>query len=390
MFTRFGHRSGSLFAASALLVGGAIGAGIFGLPYVFSKSGYGIGLIYLVTLGALAMLVNLAYGEVILSTKGTHQFPRYVEKYLGARWKILAIIALFVGLYGSLAAYVVEVGNLLHELLFPYFGGSSLLYSLGFSVVASIALLIGLRAIATTEKVMVWVMLVLTVILIVIGLPHIEPAHVLTVEPANIFLPFGVVLFALGAASAVPDMKNVLVNNKKLLFKAIIIGSIIPIIVYALFSFVVVGVTGPNTTESAVIGLGAVLGKPALVFGAVFGIISMSTSFLLLGLVIKEVYQYDFKVNRYVAWALVMLPPVAIVMGHFLSFIEILGISGALIGGVDGIIIMHMHKKLPKRRERIPEYSISRSTTLHVVTYVIFALGMCYEFYIVGQRFGLL
>lgn len=390
MFTRFGHRSGSLFAASALLVGGAIGAGIFGLPYVFSKSGFGIGLLYLLTLGLLTMLVNLAYGEVVLSTKGTHQFPKYVEKYLGGRWKLLAMIALFVGLYGSLAAYVVEIGNLLHELFYPYLGGSSLIYSLVFAGFVSMALLIGLRAVAATEKIMVWVMFILTGLLIVIGLPSVETNHLTTIDPTYAFLPFGVVLFALGAASAIPDMKNILVNNKKALFKAILIGSIIPIIVYAIFSFVVIGVTGPNTTESAVIGLGTVLGKPALLFGAIFGIVAMSTSFLMLGMVIKEVFQYDFKVNQYVAWALVMLPPVAIVAGHWLSFIEILGISGALIGGIDGIIIMHMHRKLPQHRERTPEYTISRSITLHAFTYVIFVLGICYEFYIVGQRLHIL
>lgn len=381
MFTRSGHSSGNVFSAVALLIGTAIGAGIFGLPYVISQSGYLVGIIYIIGLGIVSTVVNLAFGEVVLSTEGTHQFPKYVEKYLGARWKIIAIIITFLGFYGALIAYAIEIGNLLHAVLSPHWGGDSMVYTMTFYTVMCLALFIGLRAIANVEKVMVIAIIALVILLASIGIPHIEVEHLTTFSPAAMFLPYGVVLFAFGAASAIPDMKNVLQDNKQKLRKAIIIGSLLPVIIYIVFVTIVVGITGPATTGSAVTGLGERLGSATLVFGAVFGIMAMTTSFLSLGLVLKEIFIYDLKRSALTSWLLVSIPPAIIVMLGLVSFIQILGISGALLGGVNGVVLMRMHYHMKKKRDRIPEYTISQSTLLHIVVYGLFILGIAYEAY---------
>lgn len=383
MFTRSGHVSGNLFSAVALLIGTAIGAGIFGLPYVISQSGYIVGIGYILGLGIIGTIVNLAFGEVVLSTEGTHQFPKYVEKYLGKRWKTTAIIVTFLGFYGALIAYTIEIGNLLYAVLSQYWGGAPLHYAMSFYVLMSIALFIGLRAVANLEKVMVIGILILILLLVIIGIPHIEITNLFTFTPSAMFLPYGVVLFAIGAASAVPDMKNVLQKNPKQLRKAIIIGSIVPIIIYLVFVTIVVGITGHATTASAVLGLGERLGSVTLLFGTIFGIMAMTTSFLSLGLVLKEIFIYDFKQSLVVSWLFVVLPPAAIVILGLVSFIQILGISGALLGGVNGIVLMRMHYHSQTKRDRVPEYTITQSKLLHAIVYLLFVLGIAYEAYII-------
>lgn len=387
MFTRSSHKPGSVFAAASLLIGSTVGAGIFGLPYVISQSGFAVGVGYLLVIGLVALFVNLAYGEVVLSTKGVHQLPVYVEKYLGIRWKRIATAAMFIGFYGALAAYLIEVGNLLFELFGNRFGGTPVFYSLGFFVVMATLLWIGLRAVAKVEQVLVIGLIGLVVGLLVIGLPAVHTDALLTFSAKHAFLPYGVVLFSYAAAGAVADMKNVLSHQRHKLKKAIIIGTVIPMIIYIVFVALTVGISGIHTTESAVVGLGDALGRNALLFGAVFGIISMSTSFLLLGLILKEVYQYDMKLPSVAAWALAVSPPLIITVFGLLSFVEILAISGALTGGINGIVFVLMHYHVQKKRERNPEYIIVQSKFMHVIMYALFFFGMAYELYMVITRY---
>lgn len=383
MFTRFNHKPGNVFAATSLLVGTAIGAGIFALPYVISKSGFVVGVLYIVSLGLVSLVVNLAYGEVVLSTKGTHQFPAYVEKYLGKRWKNLALIILFVGFYGALAAYLLEVSNLLFTLFNPLLGGNRMYYLALLFVGLASALYFGLRAIAKLEKIMVVALLLLTLVLILGGISHVRVENLLTFDAHYLLLPYGVILFAFSSASAVPDMKNILAKEPHLLKKAIVMGSVIPLVVYLLFTLVAVGITGQHTTPSVVIGLGQQLGAVVLLFGALFGILSMSNSFLSLGLVLKEVFQYDLRLPHLASWIMVLIPPAFMVLLGWLSFIEILGISGALIGGINGIIFILLHQHIIKKRERTPEYTLPQSKFWHLALYIVFVGGIIYEAYMI-------
>lgn len=386
MFARGQRRPSTVFGAVALLVGTAVGAGIFGLPYVFSQAGVAVGITYVLGLGAVLGLVNLAYGEVVVSTAGTHQFTAYVQRYLGERWRILAIASLCIGLYGALSAYTLEVSHLLSIVV-----GSALPFSqtqLGLLYLAGVgsALFIGLRAITPVEKILMIVMISLITVLIVTGIPYVQLSNYQVVNPSRIFLPYGVVLFALSAASAVPDMKRVLERNLAGLRPAIVIGSIIPIVIYIAFATVAVGITGAATSESAVEGIGAVLGPTAFTIGALFGCVTMTTSFLVSGMVLRETFQFDFKLHPLLSWCLVMLPPLLFLVFRWLSFIEILGISGALIGGLDGIMIMHMHQRLRTVHHLPSRFTVTQSRLVHGLTYAVFIGGIAYEAWIVIQR----
>ena len=62
MFAR-GHRRPSTVWGRGAVGGTAVGAGIFGLPYVFAQAGVAVGVTYVLGLGAVLGLVNLAYGS---------------------------------------------------------------------------------------------------------------------------------------------------------------------------------------------------------------------------------------------------------------------------------------------------------------------------------------
>lgn len=375
-----------LFGAIAIFIGTSVGAGIFGIPYALAQAGFFTGLMYLLALGVVIVLTSLCYGEVVLRTKGVHQLPGYAEKYLGKWGKKVAVVALVIGVYGALIAYLIEVPNFLYALLGDYLSLPLLAYRLIFFIFVSIAIFIGLGVIVRVEKIMVVLLLIVMAVFFIFGFSEIETTNYFTFNLSKIFLPYGVILFALGASSIIPDMKNILTHQRKSLKKAIIIGATVPMIIYVFFAAIVVGVTGVDTSESAIIGMGQKLGSVILDLGAVFGILAMTTSFLSLGLVLKEVFQYDLKMNKILSWALVLVVPLVVVLLNFLSFIQVLGIVGALVGGTEGIIIISLFYKARKKSERKPEYALKIPNFVIYALGLVFFLGIVYEVYMVTSK----
>jgi amino acid permease len=154
--------------------------------------------------------------------------------------------------------------------------------------------------------------------------------------------------------------------------KAIIIGSIIPFAVYLLFAVAVVGITGMDTTEVANIGVGRVLGTLPLILINLFAVIAMATSFIALGLGLKEMYQFDYGWKPHWAFSAVITVPI---IGGIHSFITILGISGAIAGGLEGILLMLIYWKAKSSGDRAPEYNLPLGLLPVFLLIAVFFIG---------------
>jgi tyrosine-specific transport protein len=363
------------------MIGTMIGVGIFGIPYVLSKSGFAIGIFYFLLLGFMVVAVNLFYGEIILRTKEKHRLVGYANHYLGKWGKGIVTISQIFGFYGALLAYIIIAGQFLYMLLSPIFGGTDFLYSLIFFGLGSLAILIGLAVIAEAEFVMSIFLLLTFLIILFSALPVINVNNFFTYNFNEFFLPYGVILFSLGSLSAVPEAYEVLKGRGQSFKKIIKWGTIIPIIVTFLFAFAVVGVVGPNVTEEALGGLRNILGLKLFVFGIFFGILAVVTSFLVLGLNLKNIYRYDWKINKYLAWILACFVPLVIFLWGSRDFIKVISITGGILGGLDGIVVCLIYLRAKKMGGRVPEYSLKFFKFLAYFVAFIFAIGIIYEIY---------
>lgn len=390
-----GSRALPFLRATTLVVGTAIGAGIFGLPYVFSQSGIAAGLGHLLLLFLTVLMTMLAFGEVASHTQGRHQITGYTKMYLGRTWEVVALISLVLGVYGALIAYILGVGTFLHALSHPYIGGIPLAYSLLFWMVVSSILFFGLRRVAKAESILVGLLLVVVATIVLLATPHIEIQQLLFVpeiskQPMSwipFVLPFGVVLFAFGASTAVPETVEYLRQSKELRWtrRAIILGMTVPAVVYVLFVLAVVGVTGADTSESAIVGLGQVLGTPILIIGSILGTLTMTTSFLALGLALMDLFTYDFKLSHAFSWTAVIIPPVVIVLAQVGSFIDFIGLAGSLVGGIDGIIILLMYLKVRQKMSKKPNF-MHIPTPLVALGMFVYALGILSQVYTIAFK----
>jgi len=365
----------NFYYATATLIGTIVGVGIFGVPYVVAKAGFFLGLIFLFALGGVALLLHLLYGEIILRTPGKHRYVGYAEIYLG-QWgkRLMTFTSVFI-FYGALLAYIIVGGKFLQTI----FGGDDFIWSLVFSVVCSLAIFFGLQVITKMEVLMTLFLIAVVVLIFVRGWPMIKLDNLLTWEWQYFFLPYGVILWAVTAASAIPEMKEIFKRNYKSFKKAIIWGTLLPIFLYILFILTVVGVTGQQTSPESIQGLVKVLENHTIVFGAIFGLLAVATSFLVIGLSLKKTFWYDYKINKYLAWVLTCSIPLIAYLCHLRDFITVIGFLGATLGGLQMVLVILIYQKAKKTGQRQPEYSLKLPLIVIYGLILILGLGTIYQ-----------
>ena len=362
--------------ATCTLFGCVIGAGILGIPFVASQSGLMTGMAIILFLGLVILLLNFFIGEVVLRTKGSHQLTGYAEKYLGKKGKFLMTLSMLIGIYGALTAYMIGEGQVLSALL-PI---KPLYSSLIFLFIAGIIVCLGLKTVQRSETLFGFFFLILITIIMFLSYKSFNIENVTPFSLNNIFLPYGVILFAFIGTVSVPEMRRILIDNKIQLKKCIILGSLIPIISYLLFTLIVVGVTGTKTSQIATVTLGNLIGPEMIFFGNLFAVFAMATSFLVLGLSLRDMFMFDYKINKLISAIITLgIPLIIFLLLNYLdmlSFISVIAITGIFAGGIDGILIVLMLVNAKRYGERKPEYSIGLYKAIGLLLITVFVYGM--------------
>ncbi|MBI4140857.1 hypothetical protein HY485_03405 [Candidatus Woesearchaeota archaeon] len=366
-------KNNHLYTSIATLVGITIGAGVLGVPYAVAKAGFLTGLLDLVLIGIAMLFLNLILGEVTLRTKGHHQLTGYAQTYLGSWGKQLMSTAMIFGIYGAIVAYIIGGGQSLAQI----FGGPAWVWSTLFFITGAIIINKGLKTLEESEFAMEATKLIIFTIIVALifftRTIHTENLAVFNVN--NLLLPYGIILFAFLGTTAIPEMREELQKNKHALKKAIIIGSIIPLIVYTIFALTVVGTAGTTTTEIATITIGQQLGNIGLALANLFAVLALMTSYIGLGYGLSDMYHHDYKLKEKTAWILTCSIPVLILIIGVQSFAKTIEITGALSGGLTCILIVLMHWKAQKHSQRKPEYTIKLNWLLRSILITLFTTG---------------
>jgi len=334
----------------ATLSGTIIGVGFFALPYITVRVGIWLMLFYFLVLGGLAILIHQFFGELSLKTPDFKRLPGFAKIYLGRFGEMIAYFSAIIGLLGSLLAYLIVGGEFLSELLGPILGASNFYYTLLYFIIGSSLIYFGIKAISKVEF---WGLILFFVILFtifVIAFPNIKLVNFLNISVKynffNIFLPYGAILFSLWGASLIPEVEEMPKNKKQLVKKIIPFSILIPIFVYLFFIFLVVGITGSQTTESALSGIKGLLGNKILGLGLFFGVLTTFTSFVSIGLTLKKILWYDLKLSKTHAWVITCFVPIIFFLLGVKQFIPLVSFLGAVMLGIDGVLILFMYKKI--------------------------------------------
>ena len=356
--------------ALSVFAGTIIGVGIFGLPYIASKAGFLVVILYFLLMVGIVSVVQLIYGEVSLGTKELHRLPGYVGQYLGEGWKKISLIVTGFGFIGALLAYLIVGGEFLASFLAPYLGGNTLIYTSLFFAIGAFLIFRGIKSISLIELILLIVFFFILILFFIKAFPFIDVSYFKNIDLKFITLPYGVILFSLWGASIVPEIKEMLKGDRKMLRKVIISGVLLAAVTYLFFVFTVFGASGDNTSKEAISGLAHALGDNVVRFGFVFGLITCFTSFITIGLGLKKIFWYDFNLSKNLSWFIACSVPFLLFLLGLREFIDIIGLVGALAIGCEGIIIVLMYKKF-----------YDKMNSWFYVLPAFFVLGIFFEFF---------
>jgi len=298
------------------------------------------------------------------------------EKYLGETGKLLMFFAMIFGIYSALVAYLIGEGRSISYIVFGNFNYSFAI-SLVFWLVLSILTYIGLKALKKYERISMFIIWALVVLIFVFFIGKVNPANLSYINTER-FAPFGVILFSFLAFSSLPEVRRVLSQQEKLMKKVIVTGVLAVFLVYLAFTFIVVGTFGTEVQEIATLSLGR--------FFALLGVMTMFTAFFALSLAIRDMFRFDFKYARTFSWALSLFGALAIFLivkiFNLAGFIEVLSYSGIVSGGLTGILILAMNLRAKKKGNRKPEYSVKINWFIMFLLSLLFIGAVIAEFFI--------
>jgi len=356
----------SKFIRAVLLqFSGIVGAGIFALPYFLYNSDFWKAVAGMFIIAMVTGVINIFYVQVICHTHGDHQLPGYAAKYLGENFKYLASISLIVSGLGVVLACI-KLGSGFIQILWPM----NNFWAVGFFLFLIIGgYLLKIKKVKIILDylpfVAIFIVFLLLIAVTINPLPEIESQNF------NLTF-FGVSIFALAGFTIIPEMEEILRNEKNVKTKlswASIMGLLLAFAVYVIFSYAIIKLTGNGLTENSVTGLNKTSYLAAKII-AVFGLLVTFKGSVNFMNVFHEIFYRDFKVTEKISKLIAMILPIASLLLFNLSFGSILGNIGAGSIFVLTIIICLMILKLKKN------YLIFSLTILILMVFVIGFVSM--------------
>ncbi len=351
------------------IVGGVIGVGFLSLPYITLRAGMWVMLAYFIILTALVLFIHLIFGKVCLKTPDFKRWPGFIGYYFGAPAEKIMMVLMVLGTYGILLVYLIIAG----QFLATTFGGNQLLWVLCYWAIASLFIFLGAKAISKFDFLAIVLLIVVLLFIFLKGLPYINIENLLAKSSqfkiTDFFLPYGAILFSLWGAGFIPEAEEMIGDGKKSFKKIIIISTLIPAAIYAIFIFLVLSITGSQTTESALVGIKNMLGGGVISFVLLLGVATTFIAFIAEGLLLKRIFVYDAKIKPVSAFLLVCSVPLILFLMGINSFIPLISFIGGVLLGIEGILILLMYKKIGGKN--IIVYPLS----------LIFILGIVYEIF---------
>ena len=371
------QKNAALLGAVAIVAGTIFGAGAFGLPYALAQSGPAVGLFWFAVIGGAVLCLHLMYGSLQSDGNVRGRLISLVSGYFGTRFRFIPMVSTIVGAGGALLAYII-VGGYFLDILFDGLGGLDTRgWSLIFGGIFFCLIFVGLRSAARLETIGTLVLFfgvwALAAFLFHGGSVFALPQGSLV----GAFVPYGIILFSLYGANAIPEAIEYLEGDKKKLVPAVVIGTLVPLVTYIAFAFSVLMVVGSHIQTEAISSLTPFVPREIVMAGAFIGFLAIATSFVVVGAYLADTLHYDMRINARVARICAGGIPIILFMSGIRDFALVTGTIGSILGGIDGILISLMFMR--QRRLTGRHQLIAFPALIPALVVAIFSVGIVGE-----------
>jgi len=332
-----------ILSGALLVAGTTIGAGMLGIPLVTAKAGFIPAMFITLGVWLYMYLTGLLFLEAKLwMHKGSHILS-ITRHFLGKEGRWLAGV-LFIFLYFSLMIAYFAAGA-------PIFGFFlSQMLGMSFSVMTSLAIFalffgiivaIGMKLVDRANYILMLGLIITYLILIIVGFSLIKPEYLSPTHWKSGWLAIPVLFSSFGYHNVIPSLADHFQQNKKIMQKSLLYGTLMAFIFYALWQWMIIGAIDPKAIEEAIklgqpitFALQSLSHKPWLYnIGQLFGLFAIVTSLLGVAFSMVDFMGDGLKMrrtgmHRVLLCILTFVPPLIFTLIDPSIFLLAIGIAG--------------------------------------------------------------
>ena len=231
-----------VFGCIMIIVGTMIGAGILALPIITSKLGFLVGSLLIIIVWTIMTYTAVVISDISCSMPYGSSFKTIAEKYLGKAGGIVATISFLLLMYFISTAYISAAASSLST-TFPTV--SENISSFLFVVIFGSIVVLGTRFVDYANRFFISLKILVLVILCAVLNKYIEMPNLLASPVdlgASLLVSIPVFTTSFTSHIIVPALSDYLGKNTRDMKRVIIIGSIIPLILYIVWIISILGV----------------------------------------------------------------------------------------------------------------------------------------------------
>ncbi|HSW87237.1 MAG TPA: aromatic amino acid transport family protein [Rhabdochlamydiaceae bacterium] len=352
-----------LLGGILLVAGTTIGAGMLALPVMTAFAGFYPSILLFSLCWLLMLATAFFFLDVNLAVKEGTNLVSMAQKTLGSFGKGISWIFYLLLLYSLNAAYISGSAPLFNDAL-QHLSGHSLpswLAPLCLPVLFGGFVYLGTIGVDYINRLLM-LGLIVSYFLLAGSVPaHLEVSLLQHTDWNALLIAIPVVITSFGYHIIIPSLSIYLKHDAKQLRWTIVIGSAIPLLVYILWQFLVIGTVPLDLlTEAWKNGdpstkpLSSLLNQPLIKIGArFFSFFAIVTSFLGVSLGLSDFLRDGFKLKknwkgRLISCLLVFVPPLIFVYTYQRGFYIALQYAGAFVAVLLGLLPVAMAWKLNK------------------------------------------
>jgi len=339
--------------ATSIIVGHGVGSGILSVPYLASRNSWR-DIVWIVALCyCINLLMHLMIAELSYNNNGA-QFIKCIEGELfkGTAKKVITWIAFaFLGL--SVLANVTGFITGGSAVFVSWFGIPAWLGMVIYYFLAAFVVLFGMKLVGICEKISVFAMAAVMLILLVATLISGHGGFVNTyVAPSNLMALYSMVAFSLSAVMSVPQVVKGLEGDTKKIRASIAAGTGINVGLIAVITFMTLLACGNTVSgNGALVDLAGTLGGWVGIVGYIFSLLALSTSFWANTLNLRDIVNEQTRWGTKVSYLVSSVPCLFIALIGFSNFVGFTRIASVIqvLTGI-GIIVAYNRSR---KRERV-------------------------------------
>lgn len=338
----------SAFLGAVLIAAGtSIGAGMLALPILTGLAGFWPAIFIYAACWIIMTYSSFLLLEVNLTMGSEANLMTMAKETLGTTGKIVAFITYIFLFYSVSVAYLAVSGSLINHLLSAIF---NLPFSNWVGIVLSLfiyvpALYCGTRVLTNTNSILTIGVVVSYVLLIVFGAHYIDTSLLKRSDWSYIWMGIPVIATSFTFQNVIPSLTTYLKRDLQSLKWVIILGGLIPLVVYVIWQWFVLGilqVEGPigiramlSASQPATVALQTLLhNSPISLYSQVFSFCAIATSYLGVILSLFDFLADGFKIKKsgrgkILLCGFIFIPPVIMALLFPKIFLAALSYAGS-------------------------------------------------------------